>query len=593
MGDPDVTSGAALHAGKRRWLFIVGGNALLFIVMLGLPYARGYLRTRALWRAFASYGACLYGGTPAADPGLGMPRGHEAHFATRALREPGFAAACAAQLDALAPDEAIFLMPGVKVAERDLRAAAALVRDELAPLAARTPGSRLSVRPLRAIERLRAGLANHALAAGAAEVPYEEAFRLSLRKVLPSPTRVPFAAGPDAQVAVWGSDSDLHGLAIDRGGISSVHLRAGKLAQTRIARPSLLEAAVPTGAPALYVWAMGRARCAEREDGCANKTLGVAPLVLPADDVPAPRWLGAHPSGRVDRSVVRSDDGVTVAALRPDKQTEVRQFRLPLDDAGRPDMPPLGAYRTYPGSAPGEPLVLASEAGPRVLTIAREGSKIVLRELSADGPETLAELTGKGPGWLVGCSERDRLGLVLGDDSGLTVADLTGATLTRHLPVPIVLTDAVDARDARRDRVVRLCGYDDRAVVVAHDRRGQLWVVQCQVGEASCRHDVLARAVRNFAVLAAGEQLIVAYAGEGESIQVRVRSVALDAIGEGDEQVPAVCWSDDRGLCGAPMLARLGQRILLGAREGADLMLLESDVLGTRWSALEGLSRYH
>src|SRR5690606_27189439 len=131
------------------------GNLLLLVVMLGVPWVRGYFRTRALWDAFARYEACLYGGEPRREPGLGMPQGHEAYFATRALREPGWAAACDDELSALAPDEALFIMPGLKVAEADLRAAVKLVRAELAPLSVRTPGAHLSTRPLRALDRLR------------------------------------------------------------------------------------------------------------------------------------------------------------------------------------------------------------------------------------------------------------------------------------------------------------------------------------------------------------------------------------------------------------------------------------------------------
>src|ERR1700712_364497 len=112
-----------LHAGKRRILIIVGGNFALFVVMIGLPWLRGYLRTRALWHAFGAFGACLFGGTVAEQPGLGVPIGYESHFATRALAKPGWYNDCNDELSALAPPDATFLMPSVKVAENDLRAA--------------------------------------------------------------------------------------------------------------------------------------------------------------------------------------------------------------------------------------------------------------------------------------------------------------------------------------------------------------------------------------------------------------------------------------------------------------------------------------
>src|ERR1700733_7563999 len=114
MAEDDLTG--ALHAGKRRVLIVVGGNAALFLVMIGLPWLRGYLRTRALWQAFGAFGACLFGGQVAPDPGLGVPLGYESHFATRALANPSWASQCNDELAALAPPDATFLMPGVKVA---------------------------------------------------------------------------------------------------------------------------------------------------------------------------------------------------------------------------------------------------------------------------------------------------------------------------------------------------------------------------------------------------------------------------------------------------------------------------------------------
>lgn len=593
MRDHDFAAGkAALHAGKRRWLVVVGGNLLLLTVMLGLPWLRGFARTRALWRSFSQYEACLYGGTASDTPGLGMPPGHDAHFATRAIEEPGFAVTCAPLLDALVPPEAIFLMPGVKVAERDLRAAVALVRQELAPLAARAPGTRLSVRPLRALERLRAGLANHVLATGMVDVPHDTAFRLPDRPVLPTPTRLPLSAGDGAEISLWGSDIELHVLAPYRGGISYAHLRGGQIAQSRVARPTLLEATIPEDVPSTFVWAMGRARCAERADGCANKTVGVASVHLPLIESPVPRWLGAHPSGRIDRSMARQGNELTVAALRVDGTTEVRSFQVPFDHPQRGDMPPLEARTIHPGSAPGDPLVLATAKGARVFVASRADGKVTLTELTPDGPRARAERAGIGTAWVVGCVEADTLGLSYGHAGGLVLLDLTGDTLHTYDAMPVDLGDVVDAHAPRADRVVRVCGFSRHAVALVHDRKGALSLVQCARGGLACRQTVLARAVHAFASLATDGRLIVAYAGAGESRQVRVQSVRLDAPESANEVVPSVCWSDDRGLCGPPMLARLGRRVLLGAREGGDLMLLESNDNGAHFAPLEGFIRH-
>ena len=594
MKDEELTS-AALHAGKRRGLIIVAGNLLLLVVMLGVPWLRGYLRTRALLGTFAAYGACLYDGEPAQDPGLGMPAGHEARFATRVLREPGFVRRCDGVLEQLAPEPAIFILPGLKVAEADLRAAVSLLREQLAPLSARVPGAPLPIKPLQAIERLRAGLANHATAAGMRVAPPEEAFRLSSTDSLPTPTRVPLATGAGASIMLWGSDDELHALALDRAGISYAQLRAGKLEQTRSPRPKLLESATPAHLPRDFVWAMPRARCDARTGGCADKALGIAGIRLPVSAPPVPRWLGAHPRGRVDRSIVRSDARIAVVAERADGGSELREFTLaPEAEIGAPaDMPPLDATRVWPSHADGEPLLLALQGEPRVLLARHADQGVSLVELTSEAQRPLAALTGQGAAWLTGCSDDTSLRVAFGHDEGMVLVALRDGALTVSSPVTLPLRDVIDAHAAARDRVVAVCGQDTRMRAVVHDRRDRLWSVACPAEGGACALEPVASRVRSFAVRAHAGRLVVAYAGDGTASQIRVRSLALDVPTPGEEQVPAVCWSDARGLCGPPLLAEAGRRLLLAALEGGDLRVLESADAGRTWRQLAGLSRYH
>ncbi|MET0344425.1 MAG: hypothetical protein ABW252_25655 [Polyangiales bacterium] len=592
--EEDELPSAAMHAGKRRWLVVVGGNVALLVVMLGVPWLRGHLRTRALLRAFASYGACLFDGRPRDDPGLGMPPGHEARFATRVEREPGFASRCDTALSALAPEPAIFILPGLKVAEGDLRAAAALVREQLATLATRTPGEALSIKPLAAIERLRAGLANHALASGRLEAPDAEAFRLSQARDLPTPTRLPLATGAGAALALWGSDAELHALAIDRAGISYAQLRAGKIEQTRTPRPKLLEASVPAGVPSAFVWAMPKSRCDARQGGCADKALGVAGIRLPIAETPAPRWLGAHPGGRPDRSVLRGEDGVRVAAMRADGDVELRTFTLaPGHDPASADLPPLAAAAIAPVHAPGDPLLLLSAGRPRLLLAQRDGDAARVVELTDSDVQLRARLEGAGTPWLVGCDDGAELGLAFGHENALVLAALRGDEVVAFPPVEVALRDVIDEADPARDRVVRLCVGPARALALALDRRGKLLRVQCLAGAERCEVAPVAAQVRTFAARVQGGRLVVAYASGAEAAQIRVRSDALDGQGESESSVPATCWSDARGMCGPPSLAEAGRRLLLAAREGADLRVLESADGGRTFSPLAGLSRYH
>ena len=594
MSDEDA-SFAALHAGKRRGLIIVGGNLVLLIMMLGVPWLRGYLRTRELLRAFAAYGACLYDGEPAQEPGLGMPSGHEARLATRVLRVPGFAARCDGALEQLAPRAVIFILPGLKVAEADLRAAVALLRQQLAPLSARVPGAPLPIKPLQAIERLRAGLANHTTAAGMRVAPPEQAFRLSDADTLPTPTRVPVATGPGAAISLWGSDDELRALALDKAGISYAQLRAGKLEQTRVPRPKLLEGATPIGLPRDFVWAMPRARCDTRAGGCAEKALGIAGIRLPVSAPPVPRWLGGHPRGRVDRSIWRSDARIAVVAERSDGGSELREFTLaPEAELGvTADMPPLEATRVWPTSVRGEPLLLSQAGEPRVLFVSKAEQTVSLHELTPHGVTRLESVPGQGAPWLVGCRDDAALHLVFGHDEALVLASLRDDVLTRSELVTLPLRDVVDAHDAARDRVVPVCGGGSRMIAIVHDRRDRLWRLSCSESGGKCALEPIGARVRSFAARAQAGRLVVAYAGDATQSQIRVRSSLLHAPAGDDEQVPAACWSDARGMCGPPLLSEAGGRLVLAALEGGDLRVLESADAGQSWRALEGLSRYH
>jgi hypothetical protein len=590
MLDDQVLDARALHGNKKRWLTIVGGNVLLLGVMVGIPWLRGYLRSRELWHAYAAYGACLFGGKESAEPGLGLPPGHEAYFATRAVREPGWARKCDGKLGALALPEATFILPSLKVAEMDLRAAVALLRKELLPLAARAPGTRLSVLPLRAFERVRAGLANHTRASGAVEVPEGTAFTMaSSVPVLPTPTRFPLYAGAHALLSLWGSDAELYALATDHTGISYVHAQGGALTQNRVSRPKLLEAALPRARPESFVWAMSRARCAEREHGCAEKALGIAHVSLPVESMPTPRWLGAHPSGRLDRSLWRDDARVIVAAATAQGSTELREFALDreAEASAQADTPPLAASKTWPVRAPGDPLLLPRPGGPRVMMAARSDTAMTLSELTPEALTPVAALPGAGAPWVVACQDGESVQLAFGHEHALVVRQ----NEAQFEPLSVELADVVDGQDAAYDRVRPLCGAGATLRTLVHEKSGRLTLVSCTPGEPKCSSAPVAADVHGFAALVHNERLIVAYAGAGDASQVRVRSLALGRSDDAEEQVPAVCWSDSRGLCGTPTLALVGERVLLGGREGTDLRVLESGDAGLTWLPLKGLNR--
>lgn len=594
---PEGADFAALHAKKRRFLFALLGNVVLLVVMVGGPFLRGYVRTRSMWSEFGRFGACIYGAKPSAEPALGVPQGSEAHFAARVLqRAPGWPESCQKVLSELSPDEPIFLLPSLKRAELDIRAAAKLVHGELSALGVRVPGERLSVRPLRAIEHLRAALARHASSAGVLDVPETDAFVLTPGAGLPIATRVPLYASSEARISVWGTDSDFHALAVDMTGVSSVRVWNGGMQQQRFPRPKLLEAFLPSAEGGLFVWAMPRARCREKEGGCVQKAMGVAALRLPLSELPKPRWLGAHPAGRIDRSVWPAADRLLVVAEAKEQRREVRELPMPEGEMADPsELPPLAAQKVWPHQALGESLFVELAGQPSALFAENNSEATELTRVSSEGAQSLAKLPAGAEPWLVegSCAGGDHM-LAFGNDRTLALAALSASGELHVWPEqPIPLHRVVDERDPAHDRVRTLCVPKGRALAVLRDDKEGLSVLACDRESNSCRSHALANGVYSFAALSLGERVLVAYAGSRNTAQIRVQT--LDARGQTRlaERIPAACWAPTGGLCGTPLLERVGSRLLLGAREGTDMLVLESADDGASWEPLRGLKKGH
>jgi hypothetical protein len=594
---PDVADFAQLQAKKRRFLLALLGNLILLVVMVGGPWLRGYLRARDSWGRFARFTACLYGGTPSPEPGLGLPRGSEAYFAARVFDHAAdWPERCNPALAALRPDQPIFLLPGVKRAEADVGAAAALVQNELKSLAVRVPGERLSTRPLRALEHLRSALSRQALEAGVLHVPDAEAFRRAPRGGLPIPTRVPIYASSDARIAAWGADSDFHALAIDHTGVSYVRVGGGGLEQARLPRPKLLEGFLPGHEQGWLVWAMPRARCRERAAGCSQKTIGLAPLTLPLGALPAPRWFGAHPAGRVDRSVWVRGARALVAAELPDRQLEVRELQLPAADAtleSAGDLPPLPAAVTWRGTTPGDPWIVEIGGEPWVLAVRGGEQATELVRLTPEGVQVLAQQPPGAGAWLVGTACASGVSFGFGNRSALVLGGIgPDGKLALHPALPLALEQVVHDGDAAHDRVRSVCSRKDGLFALARDAKDNLLAVSCAADPAAaCQSRVVAGGVQTFAALALEGQVLVSYAGAKNLAQLRVQTLAPDGASRGPERAPAPCWAPAGGLCGTPLLEQVGSRVLLGAREGTDLMVLESADQGASWQPLRGLKR--
>jgi hypothetical protein len=595
--DADIAELKEQAAKKRRLLWALFGNVVLLVVMLGGPFARGILRAHQAWRDFGRFGACLYGGKTLENPGLGVPTGSEAHFAAELLgRAPEWPERCQTLLHQILADEPIFLLPTVKSAEIDVRTAAKVVERELEAVLERVPGERLSLRPLRAVEQLRAVLSRHALTAGVMEVPQDDAFALdNKRHGLPIPTRVPIYAASDARLALWGGDSELHALALDSTGVSYAHVAGGSMNQARLARPKLLESFVPSPAGGWFVWAMPQRRCRDRAEGCATKALGVAALSLPLSQLPLPRWLGAHPFGRIDRSLWFRETQLSVLAEASDKQLQLRAFSVPSEptDQAATELPPLAPIHSLASVAASDAQFAALAGEPLPLFVSHSAEATTLWRLDGEGPRSLAQLGASNSAWLSVSTCADQVALAFGTERELLLATIQPDNSLLAWPaLPLGLTDVVHERDASHDRVQVVCAADKRMLVFARDPHDALLAIVCEPG-ATCAHRALANDVQSFTAQRMEEELWLAYAGSKNLAQIRLLGLDLKAEARVAERVVAACWAPQGGLCGAPVLARVGQRLLLGAREGTDLMLIESPDGGHNWEPLRGLKRLH
>jgi hypothetical protein len=608
---------AVMVSQKRQRLVKVGANAAIFVGLLAGPYVRGYFRARAQIEKHAELAACIYGGTPAVEPGLGMPVSAERYFAARLIaHEADYPRQCIAMLEDFVPEPATFVFPGVKRAEAGLADARELVLKELRPLALHVPSSRVPTRPLRALDRLRGVVAEHALAGGFLEVPKSDAIDFRDAAHLAQPTRVPLYAQSDARIHLSGHDGELRAVAVDARGVSFVAIGHGGMDQRRTPRPKLMEDFLPRADGGSFVWAVARHRCRDRENGCSNKSMGMAATSVPWTDMPTPRWLGAHPASRIDRAVHVEDGRVVVLAELSEGLRTLRRFGVELSAVPESaEMPPLKALSSSPERFVGDGQVLMHGAVPSVIApqrLAAEPGRVaadpvaqpdLLRltllpvEAGADPVELSRAGLTKGEPWVVACSSDTELRFVWGDETRFQAGYLARDGQPHvYAPVELHIEHPVDATDTTFDHLRVRCPMPGRDAardvrLLARDAQGRVHAFAAPDGAEALRDTTVATDIRAFDAMHTSHGMLLAFAGISEGAQVRIAS--LDGQGQlrVAPSVPAACYSPAGGLCGAPILARIGERVVLGAREGTDMLALESSDDGAHFQGLRGLGR--
>jgi hypothetical protein len=597
----------AFRAGSSAISLAVLANVLLAALCLGVPYYRGHLQAEASLRAFSRFAACLLGAEAKTELGLGMPAGEREHFASLVMRGPAsWPARCEETLRAVAPEAAIFLWPSVKQAGADVRAVVRLVGNELSVLArARKtgPGGRVSARPLLALAKLRAVLSLFARAANADTRLDANAVRFKQPAALAEPARLPIVAGSNAALEVWAGPDGLSALALDARGISWLRVEGGKLEHRRVKRTSQVRAVLRIGTRPLIVWATASERCEKDEHHCARRATGVAYFDETLEQLPPPIWLGGHPAGRVDRSLrLLVDDRIDLLA-RSDARgaLEVRRFDLAHSEqhaapetsasahADAPPLVPLQRFALPAADAPTDALLLQGQPAAVVYAIASEaGTQVRLWQYeAAEAPLALSTLTGAGA-FIEACESDGTRFIVFGTHSELGVVRVaTDGHLNAVLPATsIALGDPLHPQNAGHDRLRVLC-RGERATLVAATVDGTLITLHCDA-RACERGPELARDVASFDATVTGEKTLVAYS---TSAQPQLVVTALDDRGQplGQAQTPAACWDPPSGMCGQPTLVAEAGRVLLCARDGADLLALESDDGSEHWKPISGL----
>jgi hypothetical protein len=203
-------------------------------------------------------------------------------------------------------------------------------------------------------------------------------------------------------------------------------------------------------------------------------------------------------------------------------------------------------------------------------------------------PIALGRADGEG-GWVQACDANGARWIAFGSQRELALARVPAqGEPTTPWPAGALEIGALLPRDeSNRDRVRVVCEAEHATLVVLGGDQ-TLNVLRCD--SASCaRTPTLARGVTAFDVaVTADDVAVVAYA---RSDQPQVTVVRIDARGStlAPPQTPAPCWDPTGGMCGQPTLVAAPGRLLLCARDGSDLVALESHDGGQRWRPLSGL----
>ncbi len=533
---------------RRLWLLGIAGNALVALVLVGGPYWRGRERALEARRDFAALCACLWNAEIAPSPGLTLPPMDLPAYVDAAT-DPEWPSSCLARAEALAPEAAFWLFPDTRAAEDDLRRAGAMVVRELRDASSAVdPSASVPMRPRLAVLRLAAAIgvlareADASLDLDAPAIVLPEA-----RAALPE--RVPLRATSDAIVEMrpWAEGVEL--LALDARGVSWTRVGGGQVDHRRFRRPALVSG-VTRGRDARpwLIWSTPEARCLAT--GCARQALGVAPLDDATVVTPSPRWLAAHP-WRGPRSVAIGDDAIWVLALTDEAGAELRRFAL----------------RSAPEGRNVDANDAANDAAPQraELTVALGADGVAV----VDAARVTFPRAGELVEWQEGVERSFERGAVERQGAVRVVRDGTRRVLV-HDDGRRVRLDGTPEGALRAVADPRVLG----AVVLDRDRR--VHATRCAPACDGWRE--VGRGVRAFEAAALGGAILIAYVQRARGAQV-VRRLDDEL---GPPVRPGACFregelvAEPTGMCGPPLMVAGDDRVIVGARDGEDVLVVQS-----------------
>jgi hypothetical protein len=211
----------------------------------------------------------------------------------------------------------------------------------------------------------------------------------------------------------------------------------------------------------------------------------------------------------------------------------------------------------------------------------------LVRYETSQPPLALGSISGTG-GFIDACEAEHAVFIAFGTQTELAIVRVASDGQLRSLlaPAPIALGDVLHPEDAGHDRLRMLC-RSSHMTLVAATRERALVAFACDAEQCE-QSPPLAQDVAALDATTLGEDTLIAYS---RSTQPQLALLRLDAHAQalGASRTPAACWDPPGGMCGQPTLVADGSRLLLCARDGSDLLALESEDGGQAWKPLSGL----